>query len=545
MRKFFKILLFIALIPIAVSASGRMAVNTIAETVLNQLANTETLSYYSDEYNTFSGNESFRENNPLDSIQSTTLNVTRYGVVGDGKTDNTSVLDKLILVARKKGSNLYFPDGTYLYNKENMNASKVRFIGQSKEGTIIKESKLRNHNLDGADNITFQDFVITDKDVSLSRVFRNCKFELNLPVQDSYVLFDSGKYTFEADVEIINCDFVFPRIWVGLYIRKYNSALIRNCTFNGDAWHNIRIDEPSNVDAKVIITGNTVTGGTTGIFIAPSQNIPMKGGLIEGNKLFSQKEESIAMDGFGNDPKMIPVIANGPIAKATNDANGRVLISMDKMYYNDGVPSPVSLRKDWTSFYFSFGEGSGLEGNLVKIKDFNTVANTITLDTVMPASRIMPGGDAGVQSGFFYWTIRGNSVTGTWGANKTYGTAISVYLNVFGILVENNTVTHCAHGINVSGGLMLGHYRTLAYNNVIRNNSFIDCDRYAEGEPSEEVGVIRFVSYGGAAGPIQYNNKFENNTVNGGRIFIERQINMIYEGNTLSNDVIVKVFDSK
>jgi hypothetical protein len=136
-------------------------------------------------------------------------------------------------------------------------------------------------------------------------------------------------------------------------------------------------------------------------------------------------------------------------------------------------------------------------------------------------------------------------VTGTWGANKTYGTAISVYLNVFGILVENNTVTHCAHGINVSGGLMLGHYRTLAYNNVIRNNSFIDCDRYAEGEPSEEVGVIRFVSYGGAAGPIQYNNKFENNTVNGGRIFIERQINMIYEGNTLSNDVIVKVFDSK
>ena len=321
--------------------------------------------------------------------------------------------------------------------------------------------------------------------------------------------------------------------------------MIRNCTFNGDAWHNIRLDEPSIADAKVNIIGNTVIGGTTGIFIAPSQNIPMKGGLIEGNKLFNQKEESIAMDGFGNDPKMIPVIANGPIAKATNDTNGYVLISMDKMYYNNGVLSPVSLRKDWTNFYFSFGEGSGLEGNLVKIKDFNTVANTITLDTVMPASRIVLGGDAGVQSGFFNWTIRGNSVTGTLGANKTYGTAISVYLNVFSILVENNTVTNCAHGINVAGGLMLYHYRTLAYNNVIRNNTFIDCDKYAEGEPSEEVGVIRFVSYGGAAGPLQYNNKFENNTVQRGRIFIERQMNMIYEGNTLSNDVIVKVFDSK
>jgi hypothetical protein len=544
-RKFFKTLLFIVLIPIVLSVSGRKAFNTNAETVLNQLAKTETLANSWDENNTFSGNESFRENKPSNSIQSATLNVTMYGVVGDGRTDNTSALDKLILLARKKKTSLYFPDGTYLYNKENMNASKVRFIGQSKEGTIIKDSVLRNHSLDGADNITFQDFVISDNNTSLSRVFRNCKFGLSLPVQDSYVLFDSGKYTFKADVEIINCDFVFPRIWVGLYIRKYNSVLISNCTFNGDAWHNIRLDEPSNVDAKVNITGNTVTGGTTGIFIAPSQNIPMKGGLIEGNKLFSQKEESIAMDGFGNDPKMIPVLANGPIANATNDANGRVLISMDKMYYNKGVPAPVSLRKDWTNFYFSFGEGSGLEGMLVKIKDFNTGANTLTLDTIMPACKIILGGDAGVQSGFFNWTIRGNSVTGTWGANKTYGTAISVYLNVFGILVENNTVTNCAHGINLAGGLMLDHYRTLAYNNVIRNNSFIDCDKYAEGEPSEEVGVVRFVSYGGAAGPVQYNNKFENNAVKGGRIFVERQMNMVNHGNTLSDDVIVKVSDSK
>jgi hypothetical protein len=82
---------------------------------------------------------------------------------------------------------------------------------------------------------------------------------------------------------------------------------------------------------------------------------------------------------------------------------------------------------------------------------------------------------------------------------------------------------------------MLTHYRTLAYNNVVRNNTFTGCDKYAVGVPSEEIGVVRFVSYWGGNGPLQYNNKFENNTVNGGRIFIERQRNFVETGNTYNN----------
>ena len=475
------------------------------------------------------------------------LNVIKFGVIGDGKTDNTAALDNAILNAQSKHLNLYFPDGIYLYNKDGMNAFKVRFIGQSKNRTIIKETALKKvHNIDGADNITFQNFDISDQNTSKVRIYRNCKFEISIPVKDDYILIDNGRYTSNIQVEFSDCDFQFPRIWVGLYIRNYSSVLIKNCTFNGDAWHNIRLEEPYIVDTKVNILNNTITGGTTGIFLAPSRNISMKGGLIEGNNLFNQKEESIAMDGFGNDPNMIPVICNGPIAGVTNDKTGQIVINMDSMTYINGAPSPVSLRKNWTNFYLSFGEGSGWEGKWIRIKDYNTKANTLTLDTIASTKNIHVGGDAGVQGGFFNWTIRGNSVSGTLGHDKTYGTAISIYLNVFGIVVENNTVTNCARGINVAGGIMLNSYRSLAYNNVVRNNTFQHCDKYAVGEPGEDIGVVRFISYNyGSIGPLQYNNKFENNTVNGGRIFFQRQRNLIDKGNTLSDSVIVKKSDSQ
>ena len=467
--------------------------------------------------------------------QNACLDVIRYGVTGDGTTDNKISLDNAILAARSEDANLYFPNGNYLYNG-GMNAQNVRFIGQSKDSTIIKESLLaREHNIDGAENLTFQNFTISDYNTSLSRVFKNCLVTTTLPVEDSFIQLYTGVYTYNADVQFLDCDFFFPKIYISLFIRKYNSVLISNCTFNGDAWHNIRLDEPYNVDAKVNVINNKIYGGTTGIFIAPSQGIPMKGGLIEGNELFNQHEESIAMDGYGNDAGMIPVIANGPIASVTNDINGRLVVSLNLMVNSYGVAAQVSLRSDWKNFYFSFGEGSGIGGTYVKIYDFNALDNTLTLDTMLVAGSVTVGGDAGVQSGFFDWIIRGNSVTGTLGANNTYGTAISVYLNAFGTLVENNIVTNCAHGINVAGGTMVNNCRTLAYNNLIRNNIFTDCDQYAVGDPSEEIGVVRFISYWGGTGPLQYNNRFENNTVNGGRIFIESQRNFVEIGNTYNN----------
>lgn len=466
-----------------------------------------------------------------------TLNVKDFGAVGDGVSDDTIAVKNAISAALAAGKNLYFPNGAYLYQGI-MNGQGIRFIGQSKTGTILKDTSVnQGHNIDGAENITFQDFKISDYyGVSKSRIFRNCKFQITLPVDGSYYMFYTGYYTIGANNEFTDCDFVFPKIYSALWIRKYDSVLIQNCTFNGNASHNIRLESPNKRDAQVSIIGNTITGGKTGIFIGSNCEIPMEGGLIEGNTLHDQYEEAIALDGFGNNSGLIPVIANGPIAGAKNDANGRVVISMDQMVYNNpSAPSPVSLRSDWTNFYFSFGEGSGLEGSVANIRDFNTSENTLTLDLITPASTIKSGGDTGVQGGFFNWIIRRNTITGTLGDNNIYGTAISVYLNVFGILVENNTISNCAHGVNLAGGQMLTTYRTLAYGNVIRNNTFQNCDRYATGNPSEEVGVVRFSSYYSGGGPLQYNNQFINNTVDGGRIFIERQKNLTWEGNILTN----------
>ena len=228
-----------------------------------------------------------------------TLNVKDFGAIGDGDTNDTAAIRTAFRQARDAKKNLYFPDGTYLYIGI-MNAQGVRFIGQSKAGTIIKSTNYADeHNIDGAENITFQDFKLNDYGVSKSRIFRNCKFEVTTAIaNDNLYMIYTGFYTYQQDVEFIDCDFVFPKIYAALWIRKYNSVLIKNCTFNGDAWHNIRLSEPFKRDAQVSIIGNTITGGTTGIFIGSNRVAPLEGGLIEGNTMFDQKEESIAMDGL-------------------------------------------------------------------------------------------------------------------------------------------------------------------------------------------------------------------------------------------------------
>ena len=467
--------------------------------------------------------------------------VTRYGVVGNGTTNNKTNLDNAISTARSASANLYFPNGTYLYNG-GMNAQNIRLIGQSRAGTILKDITVANeHNMDGAENITLQDFYVTDYNTSLTRIFKNCIFKATLTVPTSYIQVYTGVYSYGADDSFIDCDFTYPNIWVGLFIRKYHSVLVQNCYFNGSATHNIRLQEPNIANPQVSILNNTIFGGTTGIFLTSSQAMPLVGGLIQGNKLYSQQEESIAMDGFGNDSGMIPVIADGQLSSASNDATGRLVIGMSKMLKSDSTSTSVSSRTDWKNFYFAFGAGTGLDGKYVKIYDYNASANTLTVDTIVSASNVVLTGDAGVESGFFNWSILWNSVSGTLGTSNTYGTAISAYLNVFGMNIQNNIVTNCAHGINVAGGNMIKNTRTFAFNNLVQNNTFTDCDRYGVGQPSEDLAAIRFISYFSATGPLQFYNKFINNTVNGGRILIERQRNFVETGNIYNNVIRLAV----
>ena len=207
------------------------------------------------------------------------------------------------------------------------------------------------------------------------------------------------------------------------------------------------------------------------------------------------------MDGFGNASYLIAVICNGPISAITNDANGRVVVSMSQMVWtpnlnlsnntppglpylspvsshvwtvegyveNDiltvtnapgpatagstlfgtGVPSGVRILQqinldtiptagaigskfrlsksftlgsaqspatmqfsDWKKFVFVFSQGTGNDGLICDIHDFDATNNTLTLALFRSAKLFTAGAGtwAGVHGGFFNGSIKHNKV---------------------------------------------------------------------------------------------------------------------------------------
>ena len=109
---------------------------------------------------------------------------------------------------------------------------------------------------------------------------------------------------------------------------------------------------------------------------------------------------------------------------------------------------------------------------------------------------------------------------------------ISMYLNVFNSLIDNNTIVNSVFGINLAGGLMLNTYNTLAYNNTISNNRVMGCNFNGTIPATVDNAAVSFVSYYG--GQYQYNNKFTNNTVIGGNIYMQKQKSLVFNDNSLN-----------
>lgn len=61
------------------------------------------------------------------------ISAIEYGVKADGKTDNTEIIENLI---NNGYTNLYFPNGTYLFNIS-ITKNNISFLGESKIGTIF------------------------------------------------------------------------------------------------------------------------------------------------------------------------------------------------------------------------------------------------------------------------------------------------------------------------------------------------------------------------------------------------------------------------
>ena len=580
----FKIIIlfiFFAVNPFSAFATKLMSIYTYQSngtskvTVLHQLTSIDSLTYDSKYMNIYKGHVSSipyvkYEITKVDSIKyidgyawtdsvTAALDVSSMGIIADGTTNNKSKLNTAATEARSTKQLLYFKNGTYL-SSGNINLWSIKVVGESKTGVILKDgSTLYEHNLDYAENMTFQDAFISDypdpvvnggKGVDL-RTFYNCVFKTTKTGFTQTVY--SGMYNLRAAVEFVKCDFEnLPTQYSGLLLRKFKSILIKDCLF-AESGHPLYF-QAGLPNAKIEVVGNTVNGGTTGIFFQGNKEVPFVGVLIQGNTVNNIYEEGIAIDGIGNDKGLIPVICNGPMGVITNNSKGQPIINVAAMidsYGRDSIMNIVSEIGDLKNYYFTFGRATGQEGKIIKIADFDIVNQTVTLDTVLLASAITSGGFAGIQSGFFNFHIVGNSLNNILGTNNAYGTAISANLNSFNFLIENNTVTNCAHGINVAGGLMLGSMHTLAYGNTVRNNTFIDCDKYVAGAPSTEKGAVRIISYYAdpTSGPFQYNNSFTGNSVNYGGIYIQNQRNMIFQNNTLdttntiyleSNSTVIK-----
>jgi hypothetical protein len=204
---------------------------------------------------------------------------------------------------------------------------------------------------------------------------------------------------------------------------------------------------------------------------------------------------------------------------------------MANMFYHDNTnpvqPSPVSLRSDWTKFYFVFSEGTGIDGTIAEIYSYDTLANTITLNIYTLAASINTTGFAGVHAGFFNNSITNNRLYGAAPANKNTAVGISVYLNVFNTKVENNTISGFNRAIIVYGGLMVSTYHCLAYYNTVQNNTVI---------ASNAINAVNgaAIEFGSLFGGInQIGNKLiGNNVVNGG-INLENQKQTIYRDNII------------
>ena len=488
------------------------------------------------------------------------MNIKDLGALVDGATDdvlafslylsvvrafNSALAQVSVWSAAKKPYTLFFPAGTCLCSMTTgANFDQVKFVGAGKDTSILKPpSGLSAWNFFAAEDMTIWNIRGGSFGAPEKTSFKNVRFkwDAGLTGGATYCL-----NTGTRDYEIVECDFDYAgTVYIPLYVTNYKNVLIERNTFNdagtGYASHAIRIETPAADKHNVIVRHNKVVGGTTGIFFASNRVRPIANVLVELNECLRQVEESISFDGFGNNAGLCPVICNGLITSATNDANGRLVITAAMKYHNGSTPNvdcPVSTRSDWTTFYFSLDEGSGREGTVTRIISANSATNEFTLETRTPAAAITVGGWCGVQSGFFDCAVRNNVIIGAVGnsPNFNYATALSIYLNVFNFTIEGNTVVGCANGINLAGGLMLTTYRTLAYNNVVKNNRFMACN--------ERTGdaVVRFESYYSTIK--QYNNQFVNNAIQGGKkgVYMRYQANLIYEDNVIDH---VDAFDWK
>ena len=318
-----------------------------------------------------------------------------------------------------------------------------------------------------------------------------------------------------------------PAGYVGIWCSGAKNVTVRGCTVTGDFSHCIRV-ENIRPGGRVEISGCHTKGGKTGIFFPSNRVNIIERVLIQGNRVEDFREEGISLDGMGNNPGLLSVIGDGTISAVGNDATGRLVITPSLVCRSLGGTNdvlPVSAYDNWTSFYAVFAEGSGIPGAYARVYSFDPVLGTLTLDTFTPAASVVVGGSFGVHGGFWGCTIRDNelhSLAAYEGIDDTYNVGISLWLDCYETLVENNRIVGCAQGISVASGLLFGSVEARAFGNTIRGNKLIRCHQKTTADNGSR-GAIRIEQYFGGADRVQYGNRCRDNIVDGGKVWISGQ----------------------
>ena len=458
-----------------------------------------------------------------------------HGCIGDGVADETDSITALIAKAEAyytstgKRTVIYFAQGTYKTDFFSVNNPEITVRGKHKTLSVIKPYTVPfggescNYKTIGIIDISGSDYHLKDKSIR----FDDCKFTMTSAFGASSYFHNWGFYQSPRKIVYSKCDFVYDSMYIVLhsYWCGVDTFIVNNCTFHGiRAVHPIRVDKSDYFD----ISYNTVDNGVTGIFCGSTRENILDGGKITHNIVYGQSEEGISLDGFGNNTGLCPVICQGAVTAATNDGNGRIIISND-FYLRQGIhpndttaPTDIADRSDWTTFYYSFVD-STLAGRYYKIYAFDTTHKTLTIDTIAPAAIVPIGCTGTVDAGFFNIEIAYNTVHDVWGADSTYGTAFSLWLNNFNINLHHNTVYNCANGLNSAGGLMLNLYVLKSWRANIHDNTFTNC--------TGGYG-INFNSFYTNAYK-QYDNILKDNTFTNSTVVINNQVNFTNTGNII------------
>jgi hypothetical protein len=455
--------------------------------------------------------------------------------------DNSTALEAARIAAETAGKDIYVPAGVYYVVPSSIGGFIARIIGNLQTNSILY-SDGGVINISGLSDIKLDQIIVRETTTGSPRynsiLLDSVTFNF-IGNTSTYLVYLGGDVLGQR-YYIKNCTVNGSGIYGAIYLVNYIDAAIENNTIlTGTtpltgAYFNIYV-APGSSMAQTLIEGNNITYGTTGIFSGTQREYPVENIKVKNNTITGITEEAISFDGFGNNSGLCPVIANGTLSSASNDVNGRLVLGLDNFkYYGTDVNQTWTVANGsgnasypLTNFYFTLGYGTGVEGTIAKIYDYSVANNTVTLDLYTLASDVTLTGDGGIQSGFFNVSVENNKITNT-------ATALSIYLNVFNSHILGNTIIGCGTGINLLGGLMLSTYYTLAWNNTVSGNTFIDSGNDHFGLEFTSAAFFGSI-YGGHK---DYNNKFINNTVIGGRIFLEKQGNFIYKDNSTKNTTI-------